>query len=110
MRAPFRDAACVRGLLISPLNEGVARRKAQTYGVAILARTARAPLGAPVAASVRHRAALSATGTASNGLPEVSQLLAGPHSEPGRSPGAARVPISEIDPRAPRLVPPHDAS
>jgi hypothetical protein len=29
---------------------GMARRKAQTYGVAILARTARAPLGAPVAA------------------------------------------------------------
>ncbi len=40
----------------------------------------------------------------------VSQLLAGPHSGPGRSPGAARAPGCEPDPRAPRLVPPHDAS
>jgi hypothetical protein len=40
----------------------------------------------------------------------VSQLLAGTHSGPGRSPGAARVPGCEPDPQAPHLVPPHDAS
>jgi hypothetical protein len=43
-------------------------------------------------------------------LTVVSQLLAGPRSGHGRSPGAARVPGCEPDPRAPRPVPPHDAS
>jgi hypothetical protein len=36
----------------------------------------------------------------------VSQLLAGPRSGPGRSPGAARVLDCVSNPRAPRLVPP----
>ena len=43
-------------------------------------------------------------------LTVVSQLLAGPRSGHGRSPGAARVPDCEPDPRAPRPVPHHDAS
>ena len=43
-----RDASASGVLLISPLgHEGAARRKAQTYGVRVLARTRRAPSGAP---------------------------------------------------------------
>ena len=37
MRSPCRDAERVRSLSNSPLNEGMARRKAQTYSSAILA-------------------------------------------------------------------------
>jgi len=36
-------------------SEGVARRKAQTYGIAISPETARAPLGAPHALKQRER-------------------------------------------------------
>ena len=44
-------------------------------------------------------------------LTVVSQLLAGPHSGPGRSPGAARVSGLRSQTRGtPHLVPPHDAS
>src|SRR3990172_7704383 len=43
-------------------------------------------------------------------LTVVSQLLAGPRNGHGRSPDAARVPALHAGPRAPRPVPPHDAS
>ena len=38
MRAPCRGAGSVRSLTNSPLNEGVARRKTQTYGSCLTAR------------------------------------------------------------------------
>ena len=80
----------VRGLLILPLAErGMARRKAQTYGSAILLGSRRAPLGAPVAD-------VSGTGPRFRrvglNLPTcISQLLAGTPSGPGGSPAPPRV-------------------
>jgi hypothetical protein len=65
---------------------GVARRKAQSVMVRDLCEIARAPSGAPCAAFVRTPGRAFRSGE----KPEVSQLLAGIHSGPGRSPGAAR--------------------
>jgi hypothetical protein len=49
-----------------PQDEGVARRKTQTYGSAILMGPRRAPHGAPIATFVRRRALLSIGLTALN--------------------------------------------
>jgi hypothetical protein len=83
--------------------EGVARRKAQTYGVRDPRGSRRAPLGAPHALKQQSGSACYlrcflrySPGRAfrpANGR-SVSQLLAGPRNGPGRSPGAARVPGS----------------
>jgi len=85
---------------------GVARRKAQTYGVVPCGT--RAPLGAPAAAFFQHRAPLSVADSGRS----VSQLLAGTRdSGPGGSPDAARVPRCDEARRRrtpPRLTTPHE--
>src|SRR3989304_10293604 len=104
MRAPCRGAESVRLMSIVPSSsEGVARRKTQNpngtrFGEARGAsrRASRGDLAAPgrafavsVPLPVRTKSKLRfAFGI---DLTVVSQLLAGLHSEPGGSPGAARV-------------------
>ncbi len=110
-------------------DEGMARRKAQTILVPrLLRRCAGASRRATAAifahhAGPRFRRQCPASPTTDvsqsdvGGLRSekvdqtvVSQLLAGPRSGHGRSPGAARVSGCEPDPQAPHPVPPHDAS
>jgi len=79
-------------------------------------KIARAPSGAPFAALLGGgpRFTLECYAHREHGERKskaVSQLLAGPRSGPGRSPGTARVLMLRfMSPRAPHLAPPHDAS
>jgi len=78
----------------------------QVYAVCAndLLRHSRLSAHRPAAFSVRRRAALCLH--APEAAHGVSQLLAGVPSDPGRSPGAARVRGCEPRPQAPRPAPP----
>ena len=131
MRPHLRDAFKRPGFAQFNSPEGVARRKAQTYGSAILEGPRRAPLGAPERRlfgdgprfRIGHRAQLGQPSFARrSGLreggrpiaqhPNVSQLLAGSRNGPGRSPVAARVTCQRNKPRrhrtSSRLTTPHE--
>ena len=92
MPNPLRDAIKRPGFAYSLIVKmrGVARQKAQSVLDRDLSEIARAPSGAPCAAFVRTPGRAFRSGE----KPEVSQLLAGIHSGPGRSPGAAPRPAS----------------
>ena len=69
----------------------MARRKAQTYGSAILFGTRRAPLGAPITASFRQRASLFRSVAHQSPAEPSASSWQGLLSGPGRSSAAARV-------------------
>jgi hypothetical protein len=75
---------------------------------------ARIPCGMRGRLSARHGGICSATGPRFRLKSVASGRQPAPGTDsgsgPGRSPGTARVPGCEPDPRAPHLVPPHDAS
>ena len=99
-------------MMVRPSNEGVARRKAQTYGIRILGEdTAGASRRAMRGAFLRDTPG-PAFSVGLNLPTVVSQLLAGLHSEPGGSSDAARVPCCDKTRRRrtpSRLTTPHDA-
>ena len=94
MRFPRRDAGCARAF------RGVARRRAQTYGSASgtgtagASRRASGDVCAAPGRAFRFGRCAQVGQRGHSARPNVSQLLAGSHSGPGRSPGTAPHPAS----------------